>query len=164
MIEPEDWDKAIILSHKLCMACKVHEKRKTVKFLLFGIDSRLSLIRFIPLEECWRCHAAVSGAIKAFKKDILCHFLTVERTVIPRHWQTPQILSLAEWVTELDSVMYLKHLIAADYNKLDQHIFTWTTLEVFQHSSEFRELFTDQFSHYYCLVVMGVVYGDASIN
>lgn len=72
---------------------------------------------------------------KPIKKSILWHCLTAARRMIPCHWRMTRILSLVEWVIEMDHIKRMESLLARklDTYELCHHI--WLPWKMFCESS-----------------------------
>lgn len=75
------------------------------------------------------------GPLKLLKKDVLCHFLTAARTVIPRHWKLTSMPSLGYWAVEVDKINNLELLLSQESGKEEQFSNTWTLWSMFWYST-----------------------------
>lgn len=105
--------------------------------LIFELYCKLMTIYIQPPPEVVLL-SMIPESFRSVKKDILQHFLTSARTVIPRHWKSSTVPSLGEWAIALNSIRDLERILAREVGKEVQFSLTWTTWSMFRYISDFQ--------------------------
>ena len=76
-------------------------------------------------------------SLKKAREEVLGHFISAARVVIPRYWKTRLVPSLGEWAKELERSRDLESLLARETGREEQFFHTWTAWSEFRKSDEF---------------------------
>ncbi|OCT82626.1 hypothetical protein XELAEV_18025155mg [Xenopus laevis] len=71
------------------------------------------------------------GPVTPHKKSLTGYCLSAARTVIPRHWRSAITPSIAEWYTEMGSIMRMEELLCFAQGRQDSFVRTWSTWVTF---------------------------------
>lgn len=103
---------------------------------ILQICSRITLTNYTNSPELTLL-SVIPGSISSIKKNILRFALTAGRAVIPRHWRSETVPSIAVWDVEMNNIMRME--VAADRGNNEKFSQTWMGWIDFRSPENLRE-------------------------